>query len=510
MLDGRGKLPDGWAWARLGEITQAGASCSPMQKFAGQSTFAYVDLSAIKQHQIASPQQVSPAAAPSRARQQIQTGDTLFSCVRVYLENIAQVPAYLDGQVASTAFAVLRHLPGMEPDFIYWLARSPTFIGQMIAAQRGNSPPAVQEADVRNAFVPVAPPAEQGRIAAMVKKLFAELDEANLALARARAGLAEYRVSLLHAACTGQLTAAWRASRSNWEKDGPTLLHRILTEHRVAWENRELARISTLGQAAPLGEAWKTRYRKPLSPDTEELVALPAGWTWACLDTLIIDGPQNGLYLPQTAYGAGSSIIRIDDFQDGWIRKPDDLRKVTCDLEIRKTFALKEGDLVINRVNSPTHLGKGLLISSEFTDALFESNMMRMCLSKCVNSAYILAYLQSAVGRAKLIADAKWAVNQASINQRDVRKTLVPIPPLAEQDEIVAQIGVCTDATADLQREIASRTADVRSLRQSILHAAFTGRLVPQNLADEPAAALLARLRDTSAAPRRARAKAPA
>ena len=46
------------------------------------------------------------------------------------------------------------------------------------------------------------------------------------------------------------------------------------------------------------------------------------------------------------------------------------------------------------------------------------------------------------------------------------------------------------------------------NLRQSILHAAFTGRLVLQNPADEPAAALLARLRD--APPRRARIKARA
>jgi len=44
------------------------------------------------------------------------------------------------------------------------------------------------------------------------------------------------------------------------------------------------------------------------------------------------------------------------------------------------------------------------------------------------------------------------------------------------------------------------------ALRQAILHAAFTGRLVPQDPADEPAAALLARLRAAPAAARRARA----
>lgn len=42
---------------------------------------------------------------------------------------------------------------------------------------------------------------------------------------------------------------------------------------------------------------------------------------------------------------------------------------------------------------------------------------------------------------------------------------------------------------------------------ESILHAAFTGRLVAQDPADEPAAALLARLRATPAAARRPRAR---
>lgn len=47
--------------------------------------------------------------------------------------------------------------------------------------------------------------------------------------------------------------------------------------------------------------------------------------------------------------------------------------------------------------------------------------------------------------------------------------------------------------------------ARLSSLRQSILHAAFTGRLVPQDPADEPAAALLARLRAAPATTRRPR-----
>lgn len=50
------------------------------------------------------------------------------------------------------------------------------------------------------------------------------------------------------------------------------------------------------------------------------------------------------------------------------------------------------------------------------------------------------------------------------------------------------------------EREIDAALKRSEALRQSILHRAFTGRLVPQSPADEPAATLLARLRAERAA----------
>ena len=73
---------------------------------------------------------------------------------------------------------------------------------------------------------------------------------------------------------------------------------------------------------------------------------------------LIESGPQNGLYLPKSSYGQGMPILRIDDYQTDWIRSPADLRRVVASADQIAMWALREGDLVINRVNSMTHLGK--------------------------------------------------------------------------------------------------------------------------------------------------------
>jgi type I restriction enzyme S subunit len=71
----------------------------------------------------------------------------------------------------------------------------------------------------------------------------------------------------------------------------------------------------------------------------------------------------------------------------------------------------------------------------------------------------------------------------------------VPVPPLAEQKRIVAQIELSlsvVDATATTTDASIARS---NRLRQSILKWAFEGRLVDQDPNDEPASVLLDRIR---------------
>ena len=67
--------------------------------------------------------------------------------------------------------------------------------------------------------------------------------------------------------------------------------------------------------------------------------------------------------------------------------------------------------------------------------------------------------------------------------------------PNAEQDELVARVGALIGSS---KLKSAASSRDAQTLGQSILKAAFEGRLVPQDPAYEPASVLLARLRDGS------------
>ena len=153
--DGPWELPKGWVWARLGDVSRHPGRIDPARQMTG--SFRYIDLSAIEEGKVAQPQNLSVADAPSRARQPIQSDDTLLSCVRVYLRNNAIVPNELDGSVASTAFCVLRPSEAIEPHYLFWFVHSRKFTEILIPLQRGNSPPAVLDDDVRDQLVPVPP-----------------------------------------------------------------------------------------------------------------------------------------------------------------------------------------------------------------------------------------------------------------------------------------------------------------------------------------------------------------
>ena len=68
----------------------------------------------------------------------------------------------------------------------------------------------------------------------------------------------------------------------------------------------------------------------------------------------------------------------------------------------------------------------------------------------------------------------------------------VPLPPLAEQQEIVRQVNHYFALADALEARLEQATALVEQLPQALLARAFRGELVPQDPTDEPAAALLA------------------
>jgi len=103
-------------------------------------------------------------------------------------------------------------------------------------------------------------------------------------------------------------------------------------------------------------------------------------------------------------------------------------------------------------------------------------------------------------------------VARKTLNLEDVRKAHVGLPPLAEQAAIAELVEDQMSVIDHLEADLEAKLASAQALRQSILKAAFEGKLVPQDPYNEPASELLKRIAAERAerAPLTKQAKKPA
>ena len=110
--------------------------------------------------------------------------------------------------------------------------------------------------------------------------------------------------------------------------------------------------------------------------------------------------------------------------------------------------AVSENDILVNRVNSLSHLGKTTIVPELDEITVFESNMM--CLRLAPENGLLPRFawylISSDFGRQQLLQRAKKAIAQSSVNQNDVRSLTFPIPPISEQENILNVIAEIENA----------------------------------------------------------------
>lgn len=315
---------------------------------------------------------------------------------------------------------LIRTKENYDGAFLNYLFRLYRYQGKFSAvAQRAVNQSSINQKKLLAFPVPIPPLAEQKRIVAKLDEAFKHLEILKAKLERIPKLLKKFRHTVLTHAVTGKLTEEWRKGKE-------------------------------------LGE-----------------------WKEVKLGDIISFGPQNGLYMPQKAYGRGVPIVRIDNFYDGVIDSWSSLRRLTIDDSVKNTYALENNDILINRVNSMSHLGKSGLVTGLDEGCVFESNIMRLKLDNTLAlSTYIIQFLCSPNGYAELRKNAKQAVNQASINQTDVREVALQLPPLPEQKVITEKVEALFLMAEHVESTYMSLLKKIDKLPQLLLTKAFKGELI--------------------------------
>ena len=505
------ELPDGWVSTTIDSVTAKVPNYDPKKE--PQRIFGYVDISSIDNnaYRIVDPKYFSGKDAPSRAKRPVKTDDVLFSNVRTYLKNIAMVPPELNVQLCSTGFTVLRSAKTIEPKLLFYFVISDCFISYVTPQQTGSSYPATNDGVVRSAEIPLPLLAEQKRIVAKVDELLSRVNAARERLDRVPAILKRFRQSVLAAACSGRLTDDWREQNPDTES-ASELLERIRTERRRQWEQAELAKMKAKGKK-PKDNKWKAKYKEPAPVDASELPELPDGWVTVPLNvacSMIGDGTH---FSPINTPQGDFLYITAKNIRP-WGVDLSNVTYVSKDVhkEIYSRCPVEKGDVLYIKDGATTGLAVVNHLEQEFS---MLSSVALLKPERIALNAFFLKHWLNCPKTHKMMTGQMSGSAITRLVLKTIRAVEMPLPPLAEQHEIVRRVESLFALADEIERQVARGTRRVETITQSVLAKAFRGELVPteaelaraEGRAYEPASALLERIKAERnvAKPKRAR-----
>ena len=493
------ELPNTWAFAPLSSIADVNPrSFCPLPSAVSQPVH-FVPMSAVTEEfggiDISARR---PLGDVQKGYTSFLTNDVLLAKITPCMENgkLALVPPLQDHLAfGSTEFHVLRAKDQVQPSWLaYFLSQSAfrRLARQNMTGSAGQL--RVATTWLSDALIPVAPATEQTRIVAKLEELLSDLDAGVAELKAAQKKLAQYRQSLLKAAVEGALTAAWRTQHQPTET-GAQLLQRILQERRARWEARQLAKFAEQGKTLP--KDWQKKYPEPVQPDASGLPQLPQGWVWATIDQIAQVGTGVTPLRSKSAYFNEGTIPWVTS---GALNS----EAVASATELVTELALKEcrlelypvGSLLVAMYGEGKTRGKcsELRIPATINQAI-AAIVLEPAAQSC--KAYLKAFLLDSYE--KMRAQASGGV-QPNLNLQIVKAIALPLPPCSEQAEITQLLDGQFDQISQQQIAVQVSLQQSTAQRQNILRAAFSGQLVPQDPHDEPASALLERIRAERAA----------
>ena len=266
----------------------------------------------------------------------------------------------------------------------------------------------------------------------------------------------------------------------------------------------------------------KIKRDKPLAPigEGEQPFELPSSWEWGRLGSVTNYGSPTkaGVMHPQTW------VLDMEDIEKNSGRLLQRLRYAERPaISEKNSFA--KGDVLYGKLRP--YLNKVLVAdedgvcTTEVVPFRCYSDYVPQFFQLALSSPFFLAYVNA----------RSYGMKMPRLGTEDARNAVIPLPPLPEQARIVARVEelmrVCDALEATGQRQAAHHrqlvqtllgdlTADSRTswqrvathfdtlldrpsavdaLEQTILQLAVRGQLVPQDPTDEPASALLKRIR---------------
>ncbi len=213
---------------------------------------------------------------------------------------------------------------------------------------------------------------------------------------------------------------------------------------------------------------------KPLLPIKKEEIpfTIPENWVWCRLGE-VSKNVEYGTSQKAEMSDEHIAVLRMNNIQAGKVDY-DNLKYVSATINDLPRLYLIDGDLLFNRTNSYELVGKTAIYRGLNEYMTFASYLIRIQFDTCVVPEYISSFINSPICRiTQLEPEIIQQNGQANFNGTKLKNILIPLPPLSEQQQIVAEIEKQLGKTKELKAHIIANQQATEQLLKALLHRAF-------------------------------------
>lgn len=381
----------------------------------------------------------------------LEPGDILIARMPDPLGRACLFPGVGQPAVTAVDVCILRPNPSRaRPEWLVKAINSPDLRTSMQEFVRGTTRQRISRTNLGILTLTVPPVEAQLEVAALIDRIESKRVRASSHAASARRAIERLRQAVLAAACAGRLTADWRTTHEEDSDD----VGKVLEELR----------------AQP---GWFRERKVSAGIDFTKLSEIPESWGWAAVGEIA------------TVALGGTPSRKEPHFWNGDLPWVSSGEVANCRIATTREQITREGlqqsnaklypmgTVLIAMIGEGKTRGQSSILDIE---ASTNQNVAGLLLnSSLVSPEYAWRWaleqyeVTRAVGRGG---------NQPALNGQKVRELMIPVPPVAEQDEIVRRVDELLVLADSLLSKILTASRRVDGSQHATLAKAFRAGLV--------------------------------
>jgi type I restriction enzyme, S subunit len=476
------KLPEGWEWVRLGEITNYNGRRNINSEEIESDTWL-LDLEDIEKDTSRVIYRAKYSERQSKStKSTFKEGDVLYGKLRPYLDKV--VVADTDG-ICTTEIVPIVPLGGIDSQFLRWLLKRPLFLDHVNALMYGVKMPRLGTQDAVMSIHQLPPLNEQRRIVAKIDRLMAQCDE----LENLGGDRNQKRITI-HTAAIDRLLAAQADSdfSTAWDFIQQHFGELYSVKENVAELRKAILQLAVMGKLVPQdpNDEPASELLKAISASKNRLVLqgkvkepkslpeirseeiqyqLPEKWEWVRLGkiTNIVRGGSPRPAGDPEFYDGDIPFLKVAD-----LTATDEMYLKTSTYSIkeaglRKTRLVPPDTLMLTNSGATLGIPKICTFETTFNDGIAAFIYM----DKNLDKPFFYYVLSS---RTQWFLDvASRGQGQPNLNTDIIGETPVALPPLAEQRRIVTKIGQLMTLCNELEQQIDAATDKRTELLKALM-----------------------------------------